>query len=111
MPTLQSQRKRRSPVADGVIAPHSLDHMLVHNEQHLLGVLNQYREYFNSARPHQGSTNADPACLPRCHTEQRRFRWPPSSLDLNLTGYTMIIEPLRDPDERIGNIPNINAHY
>jgi hypothetical protein len=27
---------------------------------------------------------------------------PPSSLDLSSTGYIMIIEPLGDPDERIG---------
>jgi transposase InsO family protein len=38
----------------GSIRRDCLDHVLVHNEQHLQRVLDQYREYFNSARPHQG---------------------------------------------------------
>jgi transposase InsO family protein len=38
----------------GSIRRECLDHMLVHNEQHLQRVLTHYREYFNSARPHQG---------------------------------------------------------
>jgi transposase InsO family protein len=31
-----------------------LDHILVHNEIHLQRVLDEYRRYFNEARPHQG---------------------------------------------------------
>jgi transposase InsO family protein len=38
----------------GSVRRECLDHMLVHDERHLRRVLDQYREYFNGARPHQG---------------------------------------------------------
>jgi transposase InsO family protein len=44
----------------GSIRRECLDHALVHNEQHLQRVLNQYREYFNGARPHQGISQRRP---------------------------------------------------
>jgi transposase InsO family protein len=65
----------RSPKANahvermiGSIRRECLDHMLVRNEQHLQRVLNQHREYFNDARPHQGIDQRRPgvfAQLPR----------------------------------------------
>jgi transposase InsO family protein len=38
----------------GSVRRECLDHVLVHNEQHLQRVLDEYRQYFNEARPHQG---------------------------------------------------------
>ena len=31
-----------------------LDHILIFNEAHLMSVLNEYSEYYNRRRPHQG---------------------------------------------------------
>jgi transposase InsO family protein len=47
----------------GSIRRECLDHLLVHNEQHLQRVLDQYREYFNSARPHQGIEQRRPGAF------------------------------------------------
>jgi transposase InsO family protein len=44
----------------GSVRRECLDHVLVHNERHLQGVLDEYREYFNSARPHQGIAQRRP---------------------------------------------------
>ena len=41
----------------GSLRRECLDHVLVHNEFHLQQVLNEYRRYFNEARPHQGLGN------------------------------------------------------
>jgi transposase InsO family protein len=38
----------------GSVRRECLDHMLVHDERHLQRVLDEYREYFNHARPHKG---------------------------------------------------------
>jgi transposase InsO family protein len=38
----------------GSVRRECLDHVLVHNELHLKRVLDEYRSYFNEARPHQG---------------------------------------------------------
>jgi transposase InsO family protein len=38
----------------GSIRRECLDHVLVHNEQHLQRILDKFRSYFNDARPHQG---------------------------------------------------------
>ncbi len=38
----------------GSVRRECLDHVLVHNEVHLQRVLDEYRRYFNEARPHQG---------------------------------------------------------
>ena len=31
-----------------------LDHVIVLGDQHLAGLIDQYKNYFNEARPHQG---------------------------------------------------------
>jgi transposase InsO family protein len=41
----------------GSIRRECLDHALVHNEVHLQRVPDEYRRYFNEARPHQGRGN------------------------------------------------------
>ena len=38
----------------GSVRRECLDHMLILNERHLLRVLSEYAQYYNSARPHQG---------------------------------------------------------
>jgi hypothetical protein len=58
-----------------------IDHMLVHNEQHLQHALNQYRNTSTTRDRTSGSTNADRANLPGSRAERRGPCLPPSSLD------------------------------
>jgi hypothetical protein len=45
----------------GSIRRECIDHILVHDEAHLQKVLDEYRDFFNDARPHQGIGQRRPA--------------------------------------------------
>jgi transposase InsO family protein len=49
----------------GSIRRECLDHVLVLNEEHLQKVLDEYRAFFNHARPHQGIGQRRPATADR----------------------------------------------
>jgi transposase InsO family protein len=49
----------------GSVRRECLDHVLVHNELHLQRVLDEYRRYFNEARPHQGIGHRRPGAFVR----------------------------------------------
>lgn len=49
----------------GSVRLECLDHVLVHNELHLQRALDEYRRYFNEARPHQGIGQRRPNAFPR----------------------------------------------
>jgi hypothetical protein len=51
----------RLPVTDERSGQHSFDHVLVMNEVHLQRVLDEYRDFFNEARPHRGIGQRRPA--------------------------------------------------
>jgi putative transposase len=38
----------------GSVRRECLDHVLILGEDHLQGILEQYRDYYNASRPHQG---------------------------------------------------------
>ncbi len=48
----------------GSVRRECLDHMLVLSEKHLHRVVKEYVQYYNSARPHQGSGQAIPEAVP-----------------------------------------------
>ena len=48
-------------VADLSMANHSLDHVILLNEQHLRRVLRSYIDYYHSCRTHQSLANDCPA--------------------------------------------------
>jgi putative transposase len=51
-----------------------LDRMLIWNQRHLLHVLREYEDFYNTHRPHQGLHNARPlAPLPEPTTEPDRL--------------------------------------
>jgi transposase InsO family protein len=45
----------------GSIQRECLDHVIVLNDEHLQQVLDEYRSFFNNARPHQGIGQRRPA--------------------------------------------------
>ena len=46
-----------------------LDHLLIINESHLRNVLNEYVDYYNLRRPHQGLKQQSPVTRPSCQAE------------------------------------------
>jgi hypothetical protein len=45
---------------NGTVREECLDHLLIINEAHLQSVLNEFLEYYNSRRPHQGFDQQSP---------------------------------------------------
>ena len=73
----------RTPQANGVcerfmgsLRRECLDHMLIHHDQHLQKVVNEYILFFNEERPHQGIEQRIPAyyALPRSNSTKGRIR-------------------------------------
>jgi transposase InsO family protein len=51
-----------------------LDNLLIINESHLRNVLNDYMDYYNSRRPHQGLDQQSPISRPSCPAEGKIIR-------------------------------------
>jgi transposase InsO family protein len=62
----------------GSVRRECLDHILVHNELHLQWALDEYRRYFNEARPHQGIGQRRPNAFP--HDPRAAAPLPPATI-------------------------------
>ncbi len=49
----QQARRLNSLDTDDILAPHSLDHLIIINERHLRAVLGEYEVHYNNGRPHR----------------------------------------------------------